>query len=138
MVCHILTHTRQGEVAARGRFRRPRGMEWPVTLIKWSQEGDGEDAARSVRLGLPGDLDLAMAQPLVDSLRAGFQAAPRVTVEAAEVERVSTACVQALLVAARHAAEHNLAFAIARPSEALVEACDDLGLGIWLKQWSRA
>ncbi len=103
-----------------------------LNLIKWSDEGG------MVRLGLPGDLDLAMAQPLLDSLRAAFAAAPAVTVEAAGVERVSTACVQALLVAGRHAAEHNQRFVIAQPSESLTEACEDLGLAPWLKQWSPA
>ena len=103
-----------------------------MTLIKWSDEGG------QVRLGLPSDLDLAMAQPLVDSLRAGFAASDAVIVEANGVERVSTACVQALLVAARHAAEHNQKFAIAQPSEVLAEACEDLGLAPWLKQWSQA
>ena len=103
-----------------------------MSLIKWSDEGG------QVRLGLPSDLDLAMAQPLVDSLRAGFAASNTVIVEATGVERVSTACVQALLVAARHAAENNQKFAIALPTEVLTEACEDLGLAPWLKQWSQA
>ncbi|CAO3415594.1 STAS domain-containing protein [Azospirillum argentinense] len=103
-----------------------------MTLIKWSDEGG------TVRLGLPSDLDLAMAQPLLESLRAGFAASQTVIAEAAAVERVSTACVQALLVASRHAAEQNRTFAIAQPSEVLAEACEDLGLDGWLKQWSQA
>jgi len=103
-----------------------------VTLIKWSEEGG------QARIGLPSDLDLPMAQPLVDSLRHGFATADAVTVQADAVERVSTACVQALLVASRHAAEQGAAFAILQPSEVLVEACDDLGLTPWLKQWSRS
>lgn len=103
-----------------------------MTLIKWSDEGG------PVRLGLPSDLDLAMAQPLLDSLRAGFAASETVVAEAGAVERVSTACVQALLVASRHAAEHNRKFTIAQPSEVLTEACEDLGLDGWLKQWSQA
>lgn len=102
-----------------------------MTLIKWSEE------AGRVRLGLPGDLDLPMAQPLVDSLRHGLGTSADVTVQADAVERVSTACVQALLAASRHAAESGQSFIIAKPSEALAEACDDLGLSAWLKQWSQ-
>ena len=104
-----------------------------MTLIKWSEE-DGQ-----VRLGLPSDLDLAMAQPLVDSLRHGLGtvAAGTVVVQADAVERVSTACVQALLAASRFAADKGQTFIIAQPSEALAEACDDLGLSRWLKQWSQ-
>jgi anti-anti-sigma regulatory factor len=103
-----------------------------VTLIKWSEE------AGQVRLGLPSDLDLAMAQPLVDSLRHGFGTSENVLVQADAVERVSTACVQALLAASRHAADAGQTFIIAQPSEVLAEACDDLGLSAWLKQWSQS
>lgn len=103
-----------------------------MTLIKWSEENG------QVRLGLPGDLDLPMAQPLADSLRAAAAAAPCVLVQADAVERVSTACVQALVVAARDLAEHGGVFAVLSPSEALTEACEDLGLASWLKQWSQA
>jgi len=103
-----------------------------VTLIKWSEENG------QVRLGLPGDLDLAMAQPLVDSLRHGFRTSASVTVQADAVERVSTACVQALVVASRQAGTQGAAFAVAQPSEALIEACEDLGLAAWLKQWSQS
>lgn len=103
-----------------------------MTLIKWSEE------AGRVRLGLPSDLDLPMAQPLLDSLRAGFAASRDVAVQADAVERVSAACIQALVVASRDAAERGAAFALAAPSEALADACEDLGLAAWLKQWSRA
>ena len=102
-----------------------------MTLIKWSDEGG------PVRLGLPSDLDLAMAQPLLDSLRTGFGASDTVVADASAVERVSTACIQALLAASRHATEQNRTFAIAQPSEVLTEACEDLGLAPWLKQWSQ-
>lgn len=102
-----------------------------MSLIKWTEE-DGR-----VRLDLPGDLDLPMAQPLLDSLRAGLAASADVTVQAGVVERVSAACVQALVVASRDAAERSAGFAVATPSEILCEACEDLGLASWLKQWSR-
>ncbi len=104
-----------------------------MSLIKWTEEDDGR-----IRLGLPSDLDLPMAQPLLDSLRAAFKASADVTVQADAVERISAACIQALVVAARDAAERGAAFAILRPSDVLSEACEDLGLAAWLKQWSRA
>ena len=103
-----------------------------MTLIKWSEE-DGR-----VRLGLPSDLDLPMAQPLLDNLRAGFATSTDVAVQAEIVERVSAACVQALVVASRDATERGARFAVVGPSEALTDACEDLGLAGWLKQWSRA
>ncbi|WP_042443084.1 STAS domain-containing protein [Azospirillum sp. B510] len=104
-----------------------------MSLIKWTEEEDGR-----LRLGLPSDLDLPMAQPLLDSLRAALKASADVTVQADAVERVSAACVQVLVVAARDSAERGTAFAVAAPSEILSEACEDLGLAAWLKQWSRA
>ncbi|WP_042695076.1 STAS domain-containing protein [Azospirillum sp. B506] len=104
-----------------------------MSLIKWTEEDDGR-----VRLGLPSDLDLPMAQPLLDSLRAAFKASVDVTVQADTVERISAACIQALVVASRDAAEQGIFFAILRPSEILAEACEDLGLAGWLKQWRRA
>jgi chemotaxis protein CheX len=103
-----------------------------MTLIKWTEE------AGRVRLALPSDLDLPMAQPLLDSLRAAFAASADVTVHADAVERVSAACVQALVVATRDSAVRGAVFAIASPSESFAEACDDLGLQGWLKQWSQA
>ena len=103
-----------------------------MTLIKWSEE------AGRVRLTLPSDLDLPMAQPLLDSLRAAFAASADVTVLADAVERVSAACVQTLVVATQDSAARNAAFFLASPSESFTDACDDLGLQGWLTQWSQA
>ncbi|WP_029008613.1 STAS domain-containing protein [Azospirillum halopraeferens] len=103
-----------------------------MSLIGWSEE-DGR-----VCLGLPGDLDLPMAQPLADSLRAAFARDGAVVVRAGAVERLSTACVQALMVASRHAGEQGRVFVVEHPSEVMAETCGDLGLADWLKQWSVA
>lgn len=108
-----------------------------MSPIRWSDEGDQVEGGQ-VRLGLPGDLDLPMAQPLIASLRHAAAHSGSILIDAGGVERVSTACIQALLAASRHAAEHGVRFGIVRPSEVLAEACDDLGLGAWLKQWSDA
>lgn len=102
-----------------------------MSPIRWSEE-DGQ-----IRVGLPNDLDLSMAQPLLDSLRAAAKSAFPVIVQAGAVERVSTACVQVLIAAGRDTTEHGGIFAILNPSEALTEACEDLGLASWLKQWSQ-
>lgn len=108
------------------------GGEDGVSLIKWSEEGG------RVRLGLPSDLDLPMAPALVESLRRALAESDGVDVVCDGVERVSTACLQALLAASRQATtgRHPL-FAIVSPSEGLVEACADLGLADWLNHWRR-
>jgi anti-anti-sigma regulatory factor len=110
----------------------PSDKESMVALIKWNEEGG------HVRLGLPSDLDLPMAQPLVDSLRHAFTVGDVIEVMAEDVERVSTAGIQALLVASRTAAEGRQVFAIVSPSASLVDACSDLGLSDWLNQWRRS
>ena len=103
-----------------------------MALIKWNEEGG------HVKLGLPSDLDLPMTQPLVDSLRHAFTVGDVIEILAGGVERVSTACIQALLVASRTAAENRQIFTIVGPSASFVEACSDLGLTDWLNQWRRA
>lgn len=110
----------------------PNDKENPVALIKWNEEGG------HVRLGLPSDMDLPMAQPLVDSLRHAFAVGDKVDILADGVERISTACVQALLVASRTAAEGGQTFAVVGPSVPFADACSDLGLADWLKQWRRS
>jgi chemotaxis protein CheX len=101
-----------------------------VTPIRWMEEAD------EVRIGLPADLDLPMAQMLLDSLRHAFSTPRALRIEAEGVERVSTACVQILLAATQQATERGVVLVIVRPSAALSEICDDLGLADWLKQWS--
>lgn len=103
-----------------------------MALIQWNEEGG------HVKLGLPTDLDLPMAQPLVDSLRHAFTVGDMIEIMAGSVERISTACIQALLVASRTAAESRQVFAIVTPSPPFVEACSDLGLADWLNQWRRS
>lgn len=100
-------------------------------MIKWSEENG------RIRLGLPSDLDLPMAPSLVETLRRAYVERDTVEVLAGDVERVSTACLQALIAASRQAGEGQLGFAIIAPSDGVVDACADLGLGEWLNQWRR-
>ena len=102
-----------------------------MTPIKWKGEGG------RIVLGLPSDLDLPMAMPLTECLRKALAAGEPVEIDADSVERVSSACVQALLAATRRAAELGLELRVIAPSVALVESCAELGLGPWLSEWSR-
>lgn len=101
-----------------------------VSLIKWSEEGN------EARVGLPGDLDLAMAAPLADAMRHALSLGKPVRVFADQVERLSSAPVQTLLAAAKQAQAQGGKLIIVKPSEVFVETCDDLGLSGWLKEWS--
>jgi chemotaxis protein CheX len=95
-----------------------------------------EEDAGKVTLSLPDDLDLPVAVPLVESLRAAFNEYSDIVVIAATVERASTAAVQALVAATRHAEFSGQRFAIAAPSDVLTDVCNDLGLAGWLEEWS--
>jgi len=101
-----------------------------VTGIRWIEEAD------QIRLGLPADLDLPMAQTLLDALRHALNTPRAIRVDAEAVERVSTACAQILVAASRSAVERGVNFAIIHPSDALVELCADIGLADWLRRWS--
>lgn len=101
-----------------------------MSLIKWSEEG-GE-----ARIGLPGDLDLAMAAPLADALRHALSTEKPIRIAADQVERVGSAPLQALLAATKTAEQRALSLVIAKPSEVFVETCGDLGLSGWLEKWS--
>lgn len=101
-----------------------------MSLIKWSEEGN------EVRVGLPGDLDLAMAAPLADAMRHAAGLGKPVLVAADQVERLSSAPVQVLLAAVKQIEAQGGKLTIVKPSEVFVETCDDLGLSGWLKKWS--
>lgn len=101
-----------------------------MSLIKWSEEGS------EVRVGLPGDLDLAMAAPLADAMRHAVGLGKPVLVAADQVERLSSAPVQVLLAAVKQVEAQGGKLTIVKPSEVFVETCDDLGLSGWLKKWS--
>ncbi|CAK0742425.1 STAS domain-containing protein [uncultured Gammaproteobacteria bacterium] len=103
-----------------------------MSQIKWADESG------QVKLGMPSDLDLPVASSLVDSLRHGFAVGESVEVLAESVERVSAACIQALVAASRHAADHGQKFVISSPSVVMIDICADLGLASWLNQWSRS
>lgn len=91
-----------------------------------------------MRLALPAELDLATAPGLVDRLREGLRTGQELCLDAAGVETVSTACIQALLAATRDAGERKVRLVIANPAPALDEAVAELGLRDWLNDWSAA
>lgn len=103
-----------------------------ATLINWVEEED------KIILGLPPDLDLSMASPLREALRAALARGRPVKLRADAVGRISAACIQALIVASNQASQTAQALTIVAPSEMLAGTCDVLGLAAWLNQWSEA
>ena len=88
----------------------------------------GGDAAAHGPSALPRSLDLVAAAPLREMLRARLHAGAPLVLNAGDVERVSTACVQVLLAAAAAAGARNLPFTLRDASPALVMAAQDLGV----------
>jgi anti-anti-sigma regulatory factor len=94
-----------------------------------------EQAGDFTRADLGSILDLRAAQPLRDCLLAVLENGKPLRLEAAAVERVSTACIQVLLAGGAAFKEAGLGFRVQQPSETLVAALGDLGLGNWLEEW---
>lgn len=79
-------------------------------------------------LPLLADLDLGAATPLRDRIVEALDAGHGLVLDGEAVERVSTACLQVLVAAARAAARDNLSFLITNPSRVLAAAIADLAL----------
>jgi len=77
---------------------------------------------------LPAVFDLLFAAPLRDLVVFDIGAGRPVRLDGSAVERVSTLCLQILVVAAQAAQRAGTEFRLARPSAALAEAIADLGL----------
>lgn len=75
-------------------------------------------------------LDTEAAASLRQSLTKMVEDAKPLSVDGSEVELVGQACLQVLVAARRAANEQGLAFAIERPSPALVEAATLAALDI--------
>ncbi len=76
---------------------------------------------------LPAELDLAAADSLCRALNAAL-AEGGITAEGAQVERVSTPCLQVLAAAATTARMRRQPFRLTNPSDVLRSAIADLGL----------
>ena len=89
-----------------------------------------------LEIKLPSVLDKAVPAVLRDVLLQETRAGTTVRLEAAAVDKVSTPCVQLLLAAAEFVTRRGARFVLAKPSEALVEAFNDLGLFATLMTWN--
>lgn len=83
-------------------------------------------------------LDIKAARPLKEMLLQALAKSEPLTLDASLVERVSTACIQVLLAFASAMAAAGVPFTLAQPSQPLVEAFANLGLGPVLQKWEKA
>jgi len=88
-----------------------------------------------VCLTLPPVLDLRAAKPLQEGLRKVLAKGSPVLVDAGAVERLSTPCIQLLIAAVAAATREGISLTLLHPSDAFIDAFNDLGLFAVLKQW---
>lgn len=84
---------------------------------------------------LPPILDLTQAQKLRDAMLQALDGGP-VTLDAGDVDRMSTPCVQVILAAGRAAQAENISFEIRNATLVFQKAFADLGLGQELSNWT--
>jgi chemotaxis protein CheX len=92
--------------------------------------------ARALRYALQPALEMRAARQLKRDLQAVLASRGPCLIEAEAVERVSTACVQILAAFFEAAKRDGIAVILLRPSQALVESLDALGLSVVRKQWN--
>jgi len=86
-------------------------------------------SSRTKTLTLAAVLDFASIQSLKETLSAAAEKSSSIRLSGYKVQRVTTPAIQVLLSAAKTAAAGGGQFRIIRPSPALSQAFDDLGLG---------
>lgn len=82
-------------------------------------------------------MDLSLAQPFLETLQQCCSEQREIVLNASGVRRVSTACVQVLLSAGRSVEAAGGEFIIKNASPDFSQSIHDLGLGVYLKKWSR-
>ncbi len=95
-----------------------------------TDESDGH-----LRVELPSALDLRIAQALKSALLEALAKAKPLRIDAASVERMSTACIQILIAFAEAARQAGLSVAFHRPSASFMSAFDNLGLSPVTAHW---
>lgn len=93
-----------------------------------------EDGGRT-HIVLPGTLDTAVATSLKDAFAEAVASERAVVVDASAVARLSTACIQVLIAGGKAVREAGKEFVVAKPSEALIGAFDDMGLFPVMMTW---
>lgn len=99
-------------------------------------ETTAEDAAGNEnRLSLTPVLDLRVAEPLLQAFREAVEHGGELVIDASMVERMSTPCIQILLAATAELETKGVPFSLFGPTDAFIEAFDDLGLFPVLMKW---
>lgn len=88
-----------------------------------------------VNVALPSILDVPSSEALRDAILDSAAPGSTLKLDSKEVEQLTTPGIQVLLATAEWATRKEMAFKIANPSEALIEAFKDSGLFSQLMAW---
>lgn len=87
------------------------------------------------RITLGAVLDIRAAEPLRDALRKAAKRGKPIVIDAGQVARLSTPCIQMLLAAGKETGDGTNRMTLAQTSDAFVAAFSDLGLFASLMSW---
>jgi anti-anti-sigma regulatory factor len=103
-----------------------------------SESGAAESSPGGILMELPATLDMRAAADLQARMNRALEGDGDIRVDAHEVTRIATACVQVLLAAERSLAGLGTGrrLRVRRVSKAMKTGFDDLGLGSVIENWS--
>ncbi|NVK18304.1 MAG: STAS domain-containing protein [Methylocystaceae bacterium] len=81
-------------------------------------------------------LDMSASDDLLESLRSCIPAHKKMVLDAGDVERVSTPCIQVLLAAAKKMKQVGGQFSIENVTPKFEQSMRELGLSEYLNSWS--
>lgn len=84
---------------------------------------------------LPSALELRFSKSLKETLVEALAAAKPLRIDAAAVERISTACIQILIAFVEAARQAEISVTFCRPSASFSSALDNLGLALVTSHW---
>ena len=93
---------------------------------------------KTATIALPEILDLSAAEPLKAALEKALAGGRSFKLDAKNVERLSTPCIQVLLAAKRAMKDAGMSFTLTSPSDAFIDTFNDLGVFSHLKKWTIA
>jgi chemotaxis protein CheX len=73
-------------------------------------------------------MDISNAKPFYDEIASMLGNASSICLDASEVSRMTTPCVQIIIALSKHANENGLEVSLAKPSDAFMNAFKQLGL----------
>lgn len=88
------------------------------------------------RLKLPPVLDMLAAEGLREALKESLVLGGRLEIDAGQVERLSTPCIQVLVAGSRALTDSGNGLVVDQPTDVFLNGFYDLGLALVLADWT--